>query len=56
MYSEGKDKMKKKRVIALIIFSPLILVILTLMLLTSCIYYAVTGKWELMQLVTSFKT
>ncbi len=43
--------MPKKRIGAIIISSPFLLVILAIMVLTACVGYATTGKWELKELI-----
>ncbi len=46
--------MTKKRVLAIALSSPLLLVILALMLLSSCVGYAVSGKWELKAMIKAW--
>ena len=47
--------MTKKRLVAIIISSPILLTVLALMVFTSCVGYAVNGKWELRDLVQSWR-
>lgn len=48
--------MNKRRWTLMVIFSPIILTVLALMALTSCVIYAITGKWELREMVNQFRT
>ena len=46
--------MKKIRIMAIIIFSPIILAMFFVVLLTSSIIWAITGKWELKNMIKGF--
>jgi len=53
---KGENSMNKRRWIAMVIFSPIILTVLVLMVIGACIGYAVNGKWELKEMVNQFRT
>ena len=44
-------KMNKKRILTMIVFSPILLAMALVILLVACISYAITGKWELKSLL-----
>lgn len=48
--------MNKRRWVAMVAFSPILLVMLTLIVFASCISYAVNGKWELREFINQYRT